>query len=155
MNLKITFCPAGLIVFVLPMIINVFYALFPPAGESGQKKKVSRWAEITENVSRIAYLLVLTFVKSENPLDYRNAFLYIAAAFLVLYYVVWIRYFCGGRKVDLLGKPFLFVPIPLAVFPVLYYIFAAIWLNNLPAAGIMVVFGVAHIIVSAQSFKKN
>lgn len=57
-----------------------------------------------------------------------------------------------GRDVALLGKPFLFVPIPLAVFPVLYYLCAAIWMSNLPAAAVMAVFGIAHIAVSVRSF---
>ena len=49
-----------------------------------------------------------------------------------------------GYGKRLLEKPFLFVPIPLAVFPVLYYLFAAIWMGNFPAAILMVIFGTAH-----------
>lgn len=49
-----------------------------------------------------------------------------------------------GYGKQLLEKPFLFVPIPLAVFPVLYYLFAAIWMGNFPAAILMVIFGTAH-----------
>ena len=37
-----------------------------------------------------------------------------------------------------------FVPIPLAVFPVLHDLFAAIWMGNFPAAILMVIFGTAH-----------
>ena len=47
----------------------------------------------------------------------------------------------GKRQLE---KPFLFVPIPLAVFPMLYYLFAAIWMVNFPAAILMVIFGTAH-----------
>ena len=49
-----------------------------------------------------------------------------------------------GYGKRLLEKPFLFVPIPLAVFPMLYYLFAAIWMGNFPAAILMVIFGTAH-----------
>ena len=49
-----------------------------------------------------------------------------------------------GYGKRLLEKPFLFVPIPLAVFPVLYYLIAAIWMGNFPAAILMVIFGTAH-----------
>ena len=68
-------------------------------------------------------------------------------------YVTWLRYFADGRKVTLLRRAFLFVPMPLAVFPVLYFLCAAIWLHNLPAAIIMVIFGAAHLAVSLQSFQ--
>ena len=76
-----------------------------------------------------------------------------AVVFLILYYIVWIRYFVGGRDVALLGKPFLFVPIPLAIFPVLYYLFAAVWMDNIPAVITMLIFGAAHVTVSVQSFQ--
>ena len=77
----------------------------------------------------------------------------LAALFLCLYYVVWIRYFAGGRDIALLNRPFLLVPMPLAVFPVLYFLCAALWLHNTPAAVIMLVFGAAHLAVSIQSFR--
>ena len=35
-------------------------------------------------------------------------------------------YFMGGQEVFLLSHSFLFVPMPLAVFPVLYFLCAAI-----------------------------
>ena len=62
-------------------------------------------------------------------------------------------YFMGSQEVFLLSCSFLFVPMPLAVFPVLYFLCAAIWLHNLPAAIIMVIFGAAHLTVSLQSFR--
>ena len=54
------------------------------------------------------------------------------------------KYKRQGYGKRLLEKPFLFVPIPLAMFPVLYYLFAAIWMGNFPAAILMVIFGTAH-----------
>ena len=75
------------------------------------------------------------------------------AGFLLLYYVVWIRYFTGGRDIALLNRPFLFIPMPLAVFPVLYFLCAALWLHNIPAAILMMIFGAAHLTVSIQSFR--
>lgn len=150
--MKLSFSWIGLVVFALPMFVNIAYAVFLPVGEVANFKNVTRWVEIVENISRIAYLVLLTFLVSKKPLNPQSVWMMIAAVFLILYYIVWIRYFAGGRDVTLLGKPFLFVPLPLAVFPVLYYMFAAIWMGNIPAAVIMLVFGAAHITVSAQSF---
>lgn len=53
----------------------------------------------------------------------------------------------------LLNRAFLFVPMPLAVCPVLYFLCAAVWLHNLPAVLIMIIFGAAHLTVSIQSFR--
>ena len=60
--------------------------------------------------------------------------------------------FCG-RKIALLRCAFLFVPMPLVVFPVLYFLCAAIWLHNVPAVLLMMIFGAAHLTVSLRSFR--
>lgn len=153
MNLKFSFSWVGLVVFALPMLINIAYAVFPPIGESAGAKNTVKWLEAVEGITRIAYLAALTLLVSREPLELKSAWMYAAAVFLVLYYAVWMRYFIGGRDVSLLGKSFLFVPIPLAVFPVLYYLLAAIWMKNIPAVVIMAAFGAAHITVSVNSFR--
>lgn len=152
MNLKVSFSWIGLVVFALPMLINIAYAVFPPVGKAEQAAAVTHWVEVIEQVSRIAYLAAVTLLVSREPVSTRSGWLWLAVLFLVLYYAVWIRYFAGGREINLLNRTFLLVPMPLAVFPVLYFLCAAIWLHNAPAAVIMVVFGAAHLTVSLQSF---
>ena len=152
MNLKVSFSWVGLVVFALPMLINIAYAMFPPAGEAEPPAPVTHWMEIIEQVSRIAYLLAVTLLVSRKPVRWHSAWFFLAAVFLILYYAVWIRYFAGGREIALLKRAFLFVPMPLAVFPVLYFLCAAVWLHNVPAVILMVIFGAAHLTVSIQSF---
>ena len=152
MNLKVSFSWVGLVVFALPMLINIAYVMFPPAGEAKPPAPVTHWVEIVEQVSRIVYLLAVTLLVSRRPVSWRSAWLFLAAVFLILYYAVWIRYFALGREIALLKRAFLFVPMPLAVFPVLYFLCAAVWLHNVPAVILMVIFGAAHWTVSIQSF---
>lgn len=156
MNLKLSFSFVGIIIFSLPIIINIFYVIFPPkqndAKDNAQKGGI---IEIIENVSRIAYLAAVTLLVSQRPLRFTSPWLYIAAVFLALYYAAWIRYFASGSDVAMLFKSFLFVPLPLAVFPVLYFLFCAIWMHNIPAAAVMTVFGAAHITVTYRSFKRR
>lgn len=152
MNLKVSFSWVGLVVFALPMLINIAYVMFPPAGEAKPPAPVTHWVEIVEQVSRIAYLLAVTLLVSRRPVSWRSAWLFLATVFLILYYAVWIRYFALGREIALLKRAFLFVPMPLAVFPVLYFLCAAVWLHNVPAVILMVIFGAAHWTVSIQSF---
>ena len=129
MNLKVSFAWSGLVIFALPMLINIAYVIFPPSGSAEKAAAVPHWIEIVEQVSRIAYLLAVTFLVSREPVSVRSGWLFSAALFLILYYAVWIRilyyavwirYFMGGREIALLNRAFLFVPMPLAVFPVLY-----------------------------------
>lgn len=152
MNLKLSFSWVGLVVFALPMLINIAYAVFPPVGKAEQGAVVSHWIEIVEQISRIAYLAAITLLVSREPIQFQSVWLWLAALFLISYYAVWIRYFAGGREIALLNRAFLFVPMPLAVFPVLYFLCAAVWLHNLPAVILMTIFGAAHLNVSIQSF---
>lgn len=152
MNLKISFSWVGLVVFALPMLINLAYAAFPPAGKAGPPTPVTRWVALVEQSSRIAYLLAVMLLVSREPVRPQGVWFRLAVCFLALYYAVWIRYFLGGREIALLQRAFLLVPLPLVFFPVLYYLCAALWLRNLPAVILMLIFGAAHLTVSIQSF---
>lgn len=45
MNLTVSFSWAGLVVFTLPMLINIAYVLFPPV-EKTEPAAVTRWVEL-------------------------------------------------------------------------------------------------------------
>ena len=152
MNLKVSFSWIGLVIFALPMLINIAYVMFPSAGKAEQTAAVTHWVEIVEQISRIAYLFAVTLLVSREILSFRSVYFSLAAVFLVLYYAVWIRYFAGGREIALLRRAFLFVPMPLVVFPVLYFLCAAVWLHNVPAVLLMMIFGAAHLTVPLRSF---
>ncbi|NLZ68865.1 MAG: hypothetical protein GX903_07650 [Spirochaetales bacterium] len=76
----------------------------------------------------------------------------IAVAFLVFYYIVWIRYFIKGREQKWLKASFCFVLIPLAIFPVLYFLFASLSLNNYIIAAISGFFGICHCLLTSKKF---
>lgn len=82
-------------------------------------------------------------------------FAILAAAFLLLYYLAWIRYYKGGAYYpEIYTNNFLGIPLPMAVFSVLYYIAASIWLCNLIALCAAMVYGVCHI-ANAAAAKKD
>ena len=147
--MSIGFSPLGLIVFALPMVVNIAYCLLPPKDEVDDKKDGSI-AERIEQVSRIIFMLLICFLVPERESAFTSPLFYASLVFLVLYHVVWLRYFLCGRKCTLLTESFLFIPIPLAVFPVLYYFLASLWLGNYPAAAVMAVFGISHYLVSKR-----
>ena len=59
MNLKVSFSWIGLVIFALPMLINIAYVMFPPVGKAEQTAAATHWIEIVEQISRIAYLFIL------------------------------------------------------------------------------------------------
>lgn len=84
MNLTVSFSWAGLVVFALPMLINIAYVLFPPV-EKTEPAAVTRWVELVEQGSRMAYLLAVVLLVSRQPLALRSVWLYLAGGFLALY----------------------------------------------------------------------
>ena len=93
MNLKVSFLWIGLVIFALPLLINIAYVLFPPAGKAEQTSAVTHRVEIVEQISRIAYLFAVTLLVSRDKLGFRSVWFSLAAVFLVLYYAVWLQSF--------------------------------------------------------------
>ena len=147
-DLRFKFSFLGFIVFMIPMLINIVYVILPPANAVEEATNVNKIWESIEGITRVLYAIAICILVSNQKINFKSPWFILGLVFLVLYYAVWMRYFIGGRDVKLLGKSFLFIPLPLAIFPVLYYLFAAIWLHNYVAVIFMVIFGVAHNIVS-------
>lgn len=75
MNLKLSFSWVGLVVFVLPMLINIAYVVFPLVGKPEQGTAVWHGIDIVEQVSRIAYLFAVTLLVSREPVRFRSIWL--------------------------------------------------------------------------------
>lgn len=152
MKLKISIL--GIIIFMLPMLINIIYCIYPPANEMQKTTVIPKKLELVEQGTRILYAIAIVFWVSNQKIDRNSFWLYMGILFLILYYIVWIRYFAHGRDIVYLGKNFLFIPMPLAVFPVLYYLCATLWVHNYFALIFMAIFGIAHNIISYLSLYK-
>jgi hypothetical protein len=155
--MKFGFSLIGLVICILPMIMNiVYFALKEPndnqisAELTSIKLIVLEWIE---KISRMAYIILMCFMVSEQRLDYGNTIFWLTLFFLTLYTIAWLRYFFNERNVLLLSKSLLFVPLPMAVFPVTYFLLAAIWCHNIFAQFFMAIFGVVHIIISRETLK--
>lgn len=144
--MHINFSLRAVVVFILAMLPNIIYFISPPTDipqSLGSKVKI---VELIENISRsIAFALLLFLAKNQSP-SLKSLWAIGMIIFLVLYYILWIRYFIGGSSYALLGKSFLGIPSPMAIFPVCCFICAAVWLDCLPAVIAFVIFGIAHIL---------
>jgi len=65
--------------------------------------------------------------------------------FLVLYYLCWARFFMEGRKFIYFYEKLLFLPIPMAVLPVLYCFAAAVLMDSWIYAAATIIFAAGHI----------
>lgn len=142
------FSMRGFLVVILAMLPNILYGILPKNNVTVPQTTPSILMGQIENISRVLFIIFFVVIVNKK-MDY-NKPVYILGmvVFLLLYYYLWARYFMNGLDVSYLGKNFGFIPAPLAVFPVVYFAFAALWLHNIPAGVAIVVFGICHIVNS-------
>ncbi|MCI7606718.1 MAG: hypothetical protein MSS69_08180 [Spirochaetales bacterium] len=140
----------GIIVFLAAMIPNFAYMLLAPQEQIEDERKKSHLN--AEDLSRdfFAFFLV-AFVAEEKA---SIVYLIVAIVFLLLYYLTWMRYFKNGKKTEYLLSPLGFVPVPLAIFPNIYFAFASLYLNNMLAFSLCLIFAFFHIKEALKEYKK-
>jgi hypothetical protein len=81
---------------------------------------------------------------------YLNAMLLLMA----FYYAGWNRYFRNGRDYSLLYLPMFRIPVPLALSPVLYFVFSAGLLKSLPMMIAAILLAIGHLPVSIMKSRR-
>jgi hypothetical protein len=150
--------PGGL-VSVLILLPNLLWMTFPPRGRpkdaAGQRNGHHRVMEILEWVGRIAALVIPFFYRVQVQRAWQVAALVVMALALLLYYAVWARYFARGRSYALLFEPFLGVPLPLAISPIVCFLAASVLFASWYLALASLFFGVGHLSISFQQYRMD
>lgn len=139
---------SGALIPLLIMLPNVVWMLAPKA-EASAATSEPFFLTILENVGRLATLILPFFFSLDM---HKRLSLPVAIGMglaLAIYYACWIRYFAGGRVSTLLGAPFLGIPIPMAVAPIAFLILSSYLISSWWMFGASLLFGVAHIWISA------
>jgi hypothetical protein len=141
---------SGALIPALFMIPNVVWMLVPKS-DQGEQVSVSVFLTIVENAGRVAVLVLPFFFSLDVNKEFSRPALIGIGLALVIYYVSWIRYFVGGRSAELLGEPLFGIPVPLAVAPAVFLVLSSYLMSSWLMFGASIVFGIAHIWVSAVS----
>jgi hypothetical protein len=144
----------GLAVILLPLLPNLLFLFLPSMSIPSNLKDGSIIINIIEHGSRILFFIAMIFLKNKPSIQINLFYLLGMLLCLLLYYALWGRYFINGQNYhylfDKLGK----IPIPMAVFPVLYYLLAALWLSNVPGILTIILFAIAHFINSYNIYNQ-
>lgn len=138
----------GLLVVILAMLPNVLYGILPKNNIIEPQTTPSILMAQMENISRVLFIIFFVVIVNKKIEYNKPVYIIGMIVFLVLYYYLWGRYFMNGFDVSYLEKNFSIIPNPLALFPVVYFAFAALWLHNIPAGIAIVVFGICHFVNS-------
>lgn len=134
----------GLIIFILPMIPNLFFFLLPASAGAASSVAGPKILDFLEHGSQGIFIFLLIFLVSNKASKLNSPYAIAMGIMLLLYYLLWIIYFSG--HVTLLTQ------LGLAVFPVIYFILGELWLHNPLAVIPTLLFGIFHVIITLSYY---
>lgn len=134
----------GLIVFLLPMLPNIFFFILPKRNDSVAVANNHLLLDIIEHGSQAIFFALLIFCVSTKESPILCGYTIFMTIFLLSYYGFWLGYFTKGANFIML--------MSMAVFPVIYFILSEIWLHNLLAIVPLTIFGIVHIIITYMDY---
>jgi hypothetical protein len=139
---------SGALIPLLLMLPNLLWMLLP---KTYAVSPVSEplFLTIVENLGRIAILVLPFFFSLDLNKRFSVPVMVVMGLALGVYYGSWLRYFAGGGSIELFSTPFLGIPLPMATAPVLFLVLASYLMSSWLVLGAAVLFGAAHIWVSA------
>lgn len=139
------------IIFIIVILFpNFILLIFKPTHTPLHSRKTMMWRMLgcIEHVSRF----ITIFFCLLSPVSLDGTFKYVILALMVLviglYYIGWLRYITAGHDYRVLFEPLLKIPLPMVVFPTLFFLLVA-WLIQSSEMGIStLIFAAAHLLVS-------
>ena len=140
---------SGVLIPLLLLAPNFLWIAFPGSENLQEQVDEPVWLTIIENVGRLGVFLIPAFFTLDPDRNFSIPVLIMMGLSLILYYTAWGRYFAGGRAIALLKAPLLGIPLPMAVFPVVFLILSSYLMDSWLMFAASLFFGVVHLWVSA------
>ena len=143
----------GTIIAVLMLLPSmIFFTKFPPRNVPAGLKDAPMVYTILERVGQAGCFGLL--IISGEAFQRGSIWGVLMLICMVIYFGLWIRYVLRGQEFAVLWQPLLFIPIPLAVFPVCVFGFAALWGRSLWLGAATVILAVGHCAVTWNSYRQ-
>ncbi len=146
--------PSGWIIPFFIALPNIAWAVLPssPVSSSGTDapEPEPRILVFLERAGRIGVFGLPFFLNVHVSTATDRLCLGVAVLALGIYYLGWARYFVRGRLPELLYRPFVGIPVPLAISPVTYLLACSGLTRSIALALTTLVFGAAHISLSVR-----
>lgn len=150
--------PLGGLITLAVLLPNLLMLFLPPRevpATVGEKDSRYRMMEVIERVGQAGVFMIPFFY----PLPVLRVASVDALAVMVLallfYYSGWARYVSKGHRYVLLYAPFLGVPLPMAISPLVYFAAASVFLSAWPLAVATVVLAVGHLYISQDAWNRS
>ncbi|MEG0914050.1 MAG: hypothetical protein RSD35_05845 [Oscillospiraceae bacterium] len=134
----------GILISLIITLPNVIYFILPvrnrPVGLC-RNSKIFNAFEIVGRVLCIASPVFSGFKFNSASL---NIWFWLMSGCIVAYYCLWFRYVFGNMEFNLLYKPIFKISVPMAVFLILAFIFAGLWIGSKFIICSALIFGIGH-----------
>lgn len=148
------FSIAGTLIGILILLPSIlFFIKFPPKNVPVGITDGGMVYTIFERIGQAGCMIVLVLSRDNFKGIKVDLWGFLMIFCIIMYYCLWIRYTVRGQDYKWLWEPFIVIPIPLAVFPILAYGFAAIWGKSIWLGAASVLLAVGHIPLSWHSYK--
>ena len=147
--------PSSLLITAAVLLPNLLLLAMPPLNVEKYGKSADSLAlTIVERAGQVSCFILPLFF----PLSFAGSI--VIGAWVVMgvtlgfYYAGWVRFFVQGRDYALLFKPMLGLPVPMAISPVIYFLFASLVLGSVFQTIAAAVLGVGHITISIHESRR-
>lgn len=142
----------GGIVTLLLLLPNIAWLIRGTKG-SGQTRAVSQLLGTVENILRVAVFVLPFFYTVDISTRERQVAGILSLLMLGGYYWCWGRYYLHNWETSYFNKRLFFIPVPMALLPVLYLLCSSYLLHSIPLGVCATLFGIAHVYISSVSLR--
>lgn len=144
----------GLIYLLMLFIPNIVWTKRQPDGYAELAKNENKVLLLFERVGQVLIVISVLIFSDYNPTEFSawTAWLIISFLLMIIYEIVWIRYFIKPTLKNFYGS-FLFIPIPLALLPVIAFLLLGIYGQVIWLIVSALIIGIGHIGVHIQHNK--
>lgn len=139
---------SGWLLSALLLLPNLLWILWPGPALATTLPRWTSALQPIETTLRIGVFALPFFLPVNRRRPAERVALIVAAAALVFYYLMWLRYLGSGRITALLYAPWHGIPVPLAGAPVAYLLASAVLTRSWLLATVTAVFGIVHVSMS-------
>jgi hypothetical protein len=140
----------GLIYLLLLFIPNGLWSRNKPIDYHPEDE--NRVLALLEKVGQVGCTCAALIFRDYNlrPFSPWSLFLILSFLLMILYEIVWIRYFCGDRTTASFYRPLWGIPVPLASLPVAAFLLLGIYGRVIWLTAASVILGIGHIGIHLQ-----
>jgi hypothetical protein len=143
---------------IIPGVIllpNLIYFWVAPSGTlEDWNKEHPPFLTIMEWVGRAGVILTPIFTPLQIESVGEDMAAIVMIVFLIIYYIAWFRYFAFNMKYEYLFKTLTGIPLPLAISPVFYFLFASYPLHSIALLVSTIIFAISHIWITIRSYRQ-